>query len=461
MGDALKLALTSPPVEGRANQACIEFLANCCGSALVDSNCRGRNQSQQGDPRLGAERPDGWQAVAGREPSWRQGRGRSAGVTALLRKRRSAVQYNSGMDLPAIQAALREQEIDAWLFYDHHRRDPIAYNVLGLSPELHVSRRWYYLIPAQGEPAKLNHRVEPRHLQSLPGGQRHYGAWQEMWEQLREMLRPYKRVAMQYSPMNQIMYVSLVDGGTLELVRGFGVEVVSSADLVARFEATLSAEQIATHFEARDAMDAIMEDCFQWVGQQLRNGGTDEFAVQQRLAEAFRREQLVTDDLPIVAVNENSGNPHYLPTGDSSKPINKGDFLLIDMWAKKDKPGAVYYDITWTGFAGAAPSGRLQEIFGIVRDARDVGIRTVQQSCGEEKNLRLGGGRRGSRVHCQSRLRRVLCASHRALDRHRGARQWREHGQPGNARRTRDDRQYPVFDRAGNLPAGVWRAQRN
>ena len=147
-----------------------------------------------------------------------------------------------------------------------------------------------------------------------------------MWEQLREMLRPYKRVAMQYSPMNQIMYVSLVDGGTLELVRGFGVEVVSSADLVARFEATLSPEQIATHFEARDAMDAIMEECFQWVGQQLRDRGTDEFAVQQRLAEAFRREQLVTDDLPIVAVNENSGNPHYLPTADSFEAHKQGRF---------------------------------------------------------------------------------------------------------------------------------------
>ncbi len=149
------------------------------------------------------------------------------------------------------------------------------------------ARRWYYLIPAQGEPLKLNHRVEPRHLNSLPGRQRHYGAWQEMWEQLREMLRPYKRVAMQYSPKNQIMYVSLVDGGTLELVRGFGVEVVSSADLVARFEATVSPEQIATHFEARDAMDRIMEACFQWVGQQIRNGGTHEFAVQQWLGRGF------------------------------------------------------------------------------------------------------------------------------------------------------------------------------
>jgi Xaa-Pro aminopeptidase len=290
------------------------------------------------------------------------------------------------MNLPAIQAALCEREIDAWLFYDHHRRDPIAYSVLGLPRDLHVTRRWYYLIPAEGEPLKLNHRVEPRHLSSLPGRQRHYGAWQEMWERLREMLRPYKRVAMQYSPNNQIMYVSLVDGGTLELVRGFGVEVVSSADLVARFEVTLSPEQIATHFAARDAMDRIMEACFQWVGQQLGNRGTDEFAVQQWLVEAFRREHLVTDDLPIVGVNENSGNPHYLPAADRSKPIRQGDFLLIDMWARQDEPGAVYYDITWTGFAGL-PSERHRQIFGLVRDARDVGIRTVQQALAAKQKI--------------------------------------------------------------------------
>lgn len=290
------------------------------------------------------------------------------------------------MNLPAIQAALCERDIDAWLFYDHHRRDPIAYSVLGLPRDLHVTRRWYYLIPAEGEPLKLNHRVEPRHLSSLPGRQQHYGAWQEMWERLREMLRPYKRVAMQYSPNNQIMYVSLVDGGTLELVRGFGVEVVSSADLVARFEVTLSPEQIATHFAARDAMDRIMEACFQWVGQQLRNRGTDEFAVQQWLVEAFRREHLVTDDLPIVGVNENSGNPHYLPAADRSKPIRQGDFLLIDMWARQDEPGAVYYDITWTGFAGL-PSERHRQIFGLVRDARDVGIRTVQQALAAKQKI--------------------------------------------------------------------------
>ena len=293
------------------------------------------------------------------------------------------------MDLAAIQAALGERGIDAWLFYDHHHHDPLAYKVLGLSPELHVTRRWFYLIPAEGEPRKLNHRVEPLHLSALPGEQRHYGAWTEMWDELRQMLRPHQRVAMQYSPNNQIMYVSLVDGGTLELVRGFGVEVVSSADLIALFEATLSPEQMASHFAARDAMDDIMEACFRWIGERLSSstmpagspgGGTHEFEVQQWLAGAFERAGLVTDDLPIVAVNINSGNPHYSPAQSNSMPIRRGDLVLIDMWAKKKTPDAVYYDITWTGFAGNAPSERVREVFQVVREARDLGIATVQQA---------------------------------------------------------------------------------
>ena len=158
-----------------------------------------------------------------------------------------AARYNAFMELMAIQKALREQDFDAWLFYDHHHRDEIAYSILGL-PELHVTRRWFYLIPAEGEPVKLNHRVEPGHLSTLPGVQMHYGGWRELHEKLSAMLKPYRRIAMQYSPNNDIMYVSLVDGGMLELIRGFGVEVGSSADLVSRFEATLSEDQIATHF---------------------------------------------------------------------------------------------------------------------------------------------------------------------------------------------------------------------
>ncbi|MGC2209214.1 MAG: Xaa-Pro peptidase family protein [Candidatus Korobacteraceae bacterium] len=287
------------------------------------------------------------------------------------------------MDLDAIQQALREQGFDGWLFYDHHHRDEIAYSILGL-PELHVTRRWFYLIPAAGEPVKLNHRVEPRHLASLPGAQQHYGGWQELHEKLAAMLKPYRRVAMQYSPNNDIMYVSLVDGGMLELIRGFGVEVVSSADLVSRFEATLSDEQIATHFAARDCMDAIMAAAFQEIGHRVRQnlrdqGGWDEWGVRQWLGEAFGRENLVTDALPIVAVNQNAGNPHYEPTDGQSRPIHPGDLVLLDMWAKKDTPGAVYYDITWTGVLGQ-PSTRHHEIFHLVRDARKAGSQKVMDA---------------------------------------------------------------------------------
>jgi Xaa-Pro aminopeptidase len=291
------------------------------------------------------------------------------------------------MNLPAIQAALRERKFDAWLFYDHHHRDPIAYTILGLPEKLHVTRRWYYLVPANGEPVKLNHRVEPRHLESLLGRQLHYGPWPEMHQKLREMLAPYKRVAMQYSPNNNIMYISLVDGGTVELLRGFGVEIVSSADLVTQFEATLTAEQIATHFEARDRIDPIMEAAFKEIGRRVRNGGWDEYGVQQWLGEAFKRENLVWDDLPIVGVNGNAGNPHYSPEPATSQPIREGDWVLLDMWAKVNKPGAVYYDITWTGFVGGAPSEKHREIFEIVTGARNVGIKTVKDAFAAKRKI--------------------------------------------------------------------------
>jgi Xaa-Pro dipeptidase len=201
------------------------------------------------------------------------------------------------------------------------------------------------------------------------------------------MLSPYKKVAMQYSPNNNIMYVSLVDGGTLELLRSFGVDVVSSADLVSMFEASLTEAQIATHFEARDAMDQIMAAAFHEIGRKVRNGGWDEFGVQQWLGEAFKRENLVADDLPIVGVNENAGNPHYGPTTETSKPIREGDWVLLDMWAKKNRPDSVYYDITWTGFVGRAPSTRHQEIFNIVRDARDVGVKTAKDAFAAKRKI--------------------------------------------------------------------------
>jgi len=281
------------------------------------------------------------------------------------------------MDLSAIQAALRERNIDAWLFYDHHHRDPIAYRVLGLPGDLMVTRRWFYLIPAEGEPLKLVHKIEAGHLDSLPGSKLQYAGWQELFDNVKTLLKNHRDIAMQYSPNNLVFYVSLVDAGTVELIRGLGKNVVSSADLIAQFEATWTKEQIKTHFEARDAIDAITAEAFREIGRRVRNGGTTEHEIQQWFLEEFGRGNLVTDDPPIVAVNANSGNPHYEPRKQNSAQIREGDFVLLDVWAKKNTPGAVYYDITWTGFVGSAPSNRMREVFEVVIQARDAGVKTV------------------------------------------------------------------------------------
>jgi Xaa-Pro dipeptidase len=284
------------------------------------------------------------------------------------------------MDIPAIQAALRERNIDGWLFYDHHHRDPIAYRVLGLPQDLMVTRRWFYLIPADGEPVKLVHKIEAGHLDSLPGKKLQYAGWQELFDNVKAMLKSYRDVAMQYSPNNLVFTISLVDGGTLDLIRGLGKNVVSSGDLVAQFESTLTDDQIKSHFAARDSIDAITAAAFKEIGSRVRNGGTTEHKIQQWILEAFKRKNLFTDEPPIVAVNANSGNPHYEPRAESSAPIRDGDFILLDIWGKKNTPGSMYYDITWTGFIGKSPSQKMLEVFTIVRDARDIGVKTVTEA---------------------------------------------------------------------------------
>lgn len=291
------------------------------------------------------------------------------------------------MNLSAIQSALRERNIDAWLFYDHHHRDPIAYRVLGLPGESMVTRRWFYLIPAQGEPSKLVHKIEPGHLDSLPGNKQLYSGWQELFDSLKSILAPHRDIAMQYSPNNFVFTISLVDGGTIELLRGLGKNVVSSADLVAQFEATWTEEQIKTHFAARDSIDAITAEAFKEIGRRVRNGGTTEHEIQRWFMEAFSRDNLVTDDPPIVAVNANAGNPHYEPRGDRPVPIRSGDLVLIDVWGKKNTPGAVYYDITWVGFVGKAATGRMHQVFEVVRDARDAGVKTVVDAVNSGRHI--------------------------------------------------------------------------
>jgi Xaa-Pro aminopeptidase len=291
------------------------------------------------------------------------------------------------MDLSAIQHALRERNIDAWLFYDHHHRDPIAYRVLGLPDGLMVTRRWYYLIPAQGEPTKLVHKIESGHLDTLPGVKKQYAGWQELFDGLKQMLAAHRDVAMQYSPNNFVFTISMVDAGTADMIRGLGKNIVSAADLIAQFEATLTPEQIESHFAARDVIDEVTAAAFQEIGRRIRSGGTYEHEIQQFFMEAFARENMVTDDPPIVAVNANSGNPHYEPSANRPVAIREGDFVLLDVWAKKNSPGAVYYDITWVGVVGKAPTQRQCEIFDIVKAARDLGVKTAQDAVAAGKPI--------------------------------------------------------------------------
>ncbi len=294
------------------------------------------------------------------------------------------------MQVERIQEALRKAGIDGWLFYDHHHRDPIAYRVLGLDAESFVSRRWFCFVPAHGEPRKLVHRIEAGKLDAVPGTKREYSSWQELEAGLAAMLGGANTVAMQYSPRNAIMYVSMVDAGTVELVRGLGKEVVSSADLVSQFEAVLTEAQIETHFAAQERLDRVLNEAWRFIKDSVREGGegTDESAVVQHMLEGMRREGLWTDHGPNVSAGPNSADSHYEPAAERSRRIEVGDFLLIDCWAKlANEPGAVWYDITWTGVVGRAPTPREEEIFGLVRDARDAAIARVQTAYAEERPI--------------------------------------------------------------------------
>lgn len=284
------------------------------------------------------------------------------------------------MNLESIQAALREQQVDGWLFYDHHYRDPLAYRILGLGDDLHVTRRWFYFVPAVGEPRKLVHRIEAGRLDGLPGTKAVYSSWQELNARLEEMVAGATRIAMQYSPRNAIMYVSLVDAGTVELLREMGKTIVSSADLVSRFEAVLTEDQIASHFVAQQKIDEILQAAWLEMGARVRSGGVDEFGMVRYLQEAMGRAGIVWEHGPNVSAGANSADSHYEPSAERSKAIKVGDFVLIDIWGKVDRPGACFYDITWTGVVGREPSERERLVFGTVRDARDAAVRVVQEA---------------------------------------------------------------------------------
>jgi Xaa-Pro aminopeptidase len=300
------------------------------------------------------------------------------------------------MHLEAIQAALRAANIDGWLFYDHHHRDPIACRILGIDPHVHVTRRWYYLIPANGEPRKLVHRIESGRLDHLPGTKGQYSSWQELGTTLETMLAGSRRIAMQYSPKNAIMYVSMVDAGTIEFLRSIGKEILSSADLVSQFEAVLTAEQMASHTVAQRKIDAILAQAFHEIGRVVRPAvgrpaAITEFDMVQWFSEAMRREGLSWENGPNVSVGPNSADSHYEPTAASAKLIRNGDFLLIDIWGKTEalagsKP-SIHYDITWTGIIGREPTELEQRVFYAVRNARDAAIAVIEQAFAANRKI--------------------------------------------------------------------------
>lgn len=283
--------------------------------------------------------------------------------------------------IPEVQDALNEAGLDGWIFCIFQANDPISLDLLGLGGDKLVTRRCYYLVPRQGRPRKLVHKLEPAMLDHLPGDKAEYLTWREHQRAVTHLVAPEgtgERLAAQYSPSGAIPTVSRLDLGTADLLRDAGAELVSSADLVQRFAATWSGEQLAGHRRACEALHAIVHEAFRRVGAALEAGDDiDEYAVQRFILDRFEQEELWTESPPIVGVNEHSADPHYQPSVTRTTAIRRGDFLLIDLWAKGKEPGSVYADITWCGVCAAEPTERQQEIFSTVARARDAALELV------------------------------------------------------------------------------------
>ena len=296
------------------------------------------------------------------------------------------------MRVANLQAGIARAGLDGWLFFDHHGRDPLSYRILGINSDQQTTRRWYYYVPADGEPAKLVHRIESRTLDGLPGAKLLYASWAEQIVRLRELLDGAGRIAMQYSRDCAIPYISLVDAGTVELIRGLGIDVVSSGDLVQEFEARWTEEQLASHLEAGRRVDRIRRAAFDLIGERTRaQASVSEYEIQQFILQSFAESGLTTDHGPIVAADDHASDPHFEPNRENSRRIETGDFVLIDMWAKLANHNAVYYDITWSGFCGNEIPSRIQNVFEIVRDARKKACDFVKSAA--ESGARIAGFR--------------------------------------------------------------------
>lgn len=298
-------------------------------------------------------------------------------------------QERVALKIRRIQESLQSEPVDAWLFYYFKNNDPISLSVLELGGDSLYSRRWFYLVPAKGEPIKLVHRIEMEALDSLPGQKVVYLGWAELEQKLKQILKGFKTIAMQYSPKSAVPYVARVDAGTIELIESLDKEVVTSANLVQHFEARWTQAQLESHKYATDTLRKIVDEAFAKVRESLSaDVDINEYDIQQFIMSRFDHYNLYTYSPPIVAINEHSGSPHYQPTRTTHSPIRKNDFLLIDLWAKrKDMPDAIYGDITWTGFTGEHVPTKHKEIFDIVSGARDAAVTFIKDSLEANKKL--------------------------------------------------------------------------
>jgi Xaa-Pro dipeptidase len=291
------------------------------------------------------------------------------------------------LDLQAMQSDLRAAKLDGWLFYDFRGRDPIAQRILKL-PESMRTRRWFYFVPAKGTPRKLVHKIEAESLAAVPGETLYYAGQDELRKNLAKALGRAKHVAMQYSPKNEIPYVAMVDAGTVELVRSAGVKVASSADLVQKYDACWSREQLESHLTAGVAIDRIVREAFQLAASNVRERKTlTEYDLKEWILKEFDAAGLHTEEGPDIAVGAHASDPHYGPLPGKSSPIREGDLLLMDVWGKTKTPGSVYYDVTWIGYLGAQVPDKYAKIFGVVREARDKAVELIRSSIAAGKPL--------------------------------------------------------------------------
>ena len=294
------------------------------------------------------------------------------------------------LDIGAVQKALKADGLDAWLLYDFHGSNPVSFRLAGMGGAGHLAtRRWFYLIPQSGEPKALVHAIEQYNLDHLPGSKSIYAGRAQLQAGLTRLLTGLKRVAMEYSPNCAIPYVSRVDAGTIELIRGLGVEVMSSGDLIQQFEARWNDAAIATHRAASEKLYRIKDQAFEEVSRRLRDGvATTEYDIQQKMVGWFKNEGLISDSAPCVSAQENAGNPHYLATAAQHRVIRKDELVLLDLWGKLDQPASVFADITWIGFTGPNVPDRMVKAFAAICGARDAAVDTVQAAARAGRDVR-------------------------------------------------------------------------